>query len=238
MIVIVQKNVMSTTTTIKTNLNSVSNSCSSSLATLKEHIATCLQRWRRKHLSKKHNKDHNQETQVEQEDIHYKGKELHYHCRQHNNLNGWFARASNREYFDSKYQKFIFSQQQKSCGKTADFTTYSNKTGPRKYGRKVEIVAKLFSATLIAKPKKTSQKNSFQQTDDRTYSRFEEQVSIVNSTTTTAIPASNEMTITELTFLEIREEHPDLDSEIRSILTARAQNGATISEIRGKLCGI
>ncbi|XP_061388098.1 maternal effect protein oskar [Musca vetustissima] len=49
------------------------------------------------------------------------------------------------------------------------------------------------------------------------------------------------MVVSELTFLEIRDEYPDLDSEIRSILTARAQDGATISDIRDdyrKLTGL
>lgn len=40
------------------------------------------------------------------------------------------------------------------------------------------------------------------------------------------------MTIYEDTFVSIRDENPDIDSEIRGILVARAQTGATISEIR------
>ena len=235
MIIAIEKNVMSTTTTFKTNLNSVSNNCSSSLATLKEHITTCLQRWRQKHLSKK---QHNQEADVEQEEIHHRGKQFHCHCQQHNNSSRWFGRVSGIKSFNSKFQKFISSQQQQnSCNKTREFATHSDKTGPRRYGRKVEIVAKLFSATLIAKPKTTTKKDCSQQTEERTYCYFEEQINIVNSSTTSAIrncSTSDEMTVTELRFLEIRDEYPELDSEIRSILTARAQDGATISEIRGK----
>uniref|UniRef100_A0A1A9WH07 OSK domain-containing protein n=1 Tax=Glossina brevipalpis TaxID=37001 RepID=A0A1A9WH07_9MUSC len=49
------------------------------------------------------------------------------------------------------------------------------------------------------------------------------------------------MTIDYLNYLEIRDEYPDIDYEIRGILLARAQNGATIDEIRDdyqKLTGV
>ncbi|KAI9579750.1 maternal effect protein oskar [Glossina fuscipes] len=49
------------------------------------------------------------------------------------------------------------------------------------------------------------------------------------------------MTISSLDFLDVKEEYPEIDYEIRGILLARAQNGATIDEIRGdyqKLTGL
>uniref|UniRef100_A0A1I8MS01 HTH OST-type domain-containing protein n=1 Tax=Musca domestica TaxID=7370 RepID=A0A1I8MS01_MUSDO len=141
--------------------------------------------------------------------------------------------------------------------------------------RKVEIVAKLLSSTLVRTSNIststsshlgsyfTEQENYCSQrrrnSVDSAYHSVEEsfeifQSSITSSTTTLARDDNdeqhqqvveeenaNDMVVSELTFLEIRDEYPDLDSEIRSILTARAQDGATISDIRDdyrKLTGL
>lgn len=42
------------------------------------------------------------------------------------------------------------------------------------------------------------------------------------------------MTVGETSFCEIREEHPDIDQIIRSIVLARGKQGASIEEIRGE----
>lgn len=41
------------------------------------------------------------------------------------------------------------------------------------------------------------------------------------------------MVYNDTSFLKIREEFPNLEKEVRSLLLARAQDGATIAEIRG-----
>lgn len=43
------------------------------------------------------------------------------------------------------------------------------------------------------------------------------------------------MTVMHEAFLELRSAFPDLDAEVRSILLARSQEGATISDLKGKL---
>lgn len=44
------------------------------------------------------------------------------------------------------------------------------------------------------------------------------------------------MVYSSTSFLKIREEYPNLDKEVRSLLLAHAQEGATIAEIKGKRC--
>ncbi|XP_065354390.1 maternal effect protein oskar [Calliphora vicina] len=227
-----------TTTTFKTKFNSVSNGCS--LAALKEHITTCLQRWRQKHPTTKGHKE--QSTSQEEK--------CFCHCQL--NSNRWFGKHFCKEYsfiqrttvycksFNTKFQKLITPQQRANRNNT---TTVNDCKGPRKYGRKVEIVAKLLSTTLIAKAKTSATEDFGQQTDENIYRCFEEEIHVIQSTTTSSTTNiyGDAMTVTDLTFLELREEYPDLNSEIRSILTARAQEGMTISQIRDdyrKLTGL
>ncbi|XP_073830380.1 oskar [Musca autumnalis] len=136
--------------------------------------------------------------------------------------------------------------------------------GPQRIdNRKVEIVAKLLSSTLVRTSNiSTSTSNisryfaeqedyyrqSRRNSADSAYHSVEEsfeifQSSVTSSTTTLATnnEFADDMVLSELTFLEIRDEYPDLDTEVRSILTARAQDGATISDIRDdyrKLTGL
>lgn len=44
----------------------------------------------------------------------------------------------------------------------------------------------------------------------------------------------SDMTIMDNTYLGVRDEYPEIDSEIRAILLANAQNGITISSIKSK----
>lgn len=251
-----------TTNTFKTNLNGVLNGCSP--AALKQHITTCLQRWRQRHTSSgKTNKRHKQH----QQHLATTPQEEKCYCHCQHNTNKWFGKNSShhhhqqqQEYsfvqhttvycktFNSKFQKLFHSQQRNNKSNhqhhhhSHQNTSANDSKGPRKYGRKVEIVAKLLSTTLIAKAKTSSTEDFAQQTDDSVYRSFEEQINVIQSSTTSSTTTGyyyaydgSAMTITDLTFLELRQEYPDLDSEIRSILTARAQEGATISQIRGEL---
>nr|5A48_A Chain A, Maternal Effect Protein Oskar [Drosophila melanogaster]5A48_B Chain B, Maternal Effect Protein Oskar [Drosophila melanogaster] len=42
------------------------------------------------------------------------------------------------------------------------------------------------------------------------------------------------MTIIESNYISVREEYPDIDSEVRAILLSHAQNGITISSIKSE----
>lgn len=46
--------------------------------------------------------------------------------------------------------------------------------------------------------------------------------------------SGNDMTILEDTYMGVRDEYPDIDTEIRAILLANAQNGVTISSIKSE----
>ncbi|XP_046805267.1 maternal effect protein oskar [Lucilia cuprina] len=246
-----------TATTFKTKINSVSNGCS--LAALKEHITTCLQRWRQKHstnASERHTPAEGEHQQHTHSQHKQRPQEEKCYCHfQHKSNRCCFVKHKEFTflqrttlYINRKFHKLI-STHQRHVVNSRNSATVNDCKGPRQYGRKVEIVAKLLSTTLIAKAKTNSSSTATedfgQQTDDHhIYRCFEEQIQLVQSSTTSSTSdyyGDNAMTITDLTFLEIREEYPDLNSEIRSILTARAQDGASISEIRDdyrKLTGL
>ncbi|KAM7362286.1 oskar [Cochliomyia hominivorax] len=259
---------MSTTTrttttknTFKTNLNGVLNGCSP--AALKEHITTCLQRWRQRQTSSSSSNTKKSQKQYKSQQKAASLPEEKCYCRCQHSSSKWFGKHSNQDYsfikrttiycktFNSKFHKLFSTQQQQRTNKN-NSTSDCDSKGPRKYGRKVEIVAKLLSTTLIAKAKTSGREDFGQQTEERIYRNFEEQINVIQSSTTSSTTNyyygngndgenSDAMTITDLTFLELREEYPDINSEIRSILTARAQDGATISEIRDdyrKLTGL
>ncbi|XP_017856611.1 PREDICTED: maternal effect protein oskar [Drosophila arizonae] len=65
----------------------------------------------------------------------------------------------------------------------------------------------------------------------------EEELQIVArlfSSTLISSTLSSEMTIMDSTYIGVRDEHPEIDAEIRAILLANAQNGITISSIKNE----
>ncbi|XP_013106491.2 maternal effect protein oskar [Stomoxys calcitrans] len=257
------------TNTLKPDLNSVSNGRKNFLA-LKRHITTCIQRWRQKDPSKRLNKkckllaEHHQQNQQQQKE------EYQCSCQQRNSGNKWFRKYTCKEFFASSSLSNSFAQRctfnatninkvpfayQEKCFNS---TNHDYIEGPRKYGRKVEIVARLLSSTLIGRdadkpkppPKPTAEKSFViyrsqrRDSGDSAYHSVQDSLEIYhNFVTSTTVGATdiNKMTIPDLAFLQIRDEFPDLNSEIRSILLARAQEGATISQIRDdyrKLTGL
>lgn len=264
-------------TSIKSNLNSVSDGCN--LATFKRHITTCLQRWRHPSSRKlgKKSSEHQQQLQQEQE-------EIKCPCQQSSGVK-WFRKYKRKELFASFsssastnisfvqrttiYCKTLNAKLHRvlSTGSTTRHRSSSTiddlveEEGPHhsyqhpthQSGCEVEILAKLLSKTLVetadsststtttcsrsleniyTQHRRGSNDSAYHSVQDRFEFCFESSIS--STTTTTGIESVDAMTITDLTFLEIRDEYPDLDSEIRSILTTRAQDGATISDIRGK----
>ncbi|XP_022213619.2 maternal effect protein oskar [Drosophila obscura] len=73
--------------------------------------------------------------------------------------------------------------------------------------KQLQLVARLFSSTLIS---------------------TEENIACSYNSSS----SSSSMTIIESNYIEVREEYPDIDSEIRGILLANAQSGITISSIK------
>ncbi|SPP84428.1 maternal effect protein oskar [Drosophila guanche] len=73
--------------------------------------------------------------------------------------------------------------------------------------KQLELVARLFSSTLIS---------------------TQEEISCSYKS------SSSSMTIIESNYIGVREEYPEIDSEIRSILLANAQSGITISSIKNE----
>ncbi|XP_001359508.2 maternal effect protein oskar isoform X1 [Drosophila pseudoobscura] len=71
--------------------------------------------------------------------------------------------------------------------------------------KQLQLVARLFSSTLIS---------------------AKEEISCSYN--------SSSMTIIDSNYIEVREEYPEIDSEIRSILLANAQSGITISTIKNE----
>ncbi|XP_037943100.1 maternal effect protein oskar-like [Teleopsis dalmanni] len=71
--------------------------------------------------------------------------------------------------------------------------------------------------------------------------RKNSEVSVSTNTLHSLENTKSTMTIMDNEFMDIRDEFPDLDNEIRSILIARASHGATIAQIRDdylKITGI
>lgn len=65
----------------------------------------------------------------------------------------------------------------------------------------------------------------------------EEELQIVArlfSSTLISSTLSSDMTIMDSSYIGVRDEHPEIDAEIRAILLANAQNGITISSIKSK----
>ncbi|XP_075146702.1 oskar [Haematobia irritans] len=255
------------TTTIKRNSNSVSNGRRNFTA-LQEHITTCIKRWRQKDPSPKLSKnlcEHQPNPKKQQQ------KEVHQSSGQQSG-NKWFRKYKRKDFcvssstvstnsfvprctFNSKANKVPFSF---AFGEQRSISTIDDgKEGPRRYGRKVEIVSKLLSLTLIGREseantinaisKANSIENSLRQrrrsSADSAYHSISDSLEIFQNcvTSTLTLDKDVDMTVTDLTFLEVRDEYPDLDAEVRGILLARAQDGATISEIRDdyrKLTGL
>ncbi|XP_016961451.1 maternal effect protein oskar [Drosophila biarmipes] len=87
-------------------------------------------------------------------------------------------------------------------------------TGPS--SQHLQIVARLFSSTLIS-------------TKEISYSNHRYSCRSGKSES-----YSSNMTIIESNYIAVREEHPDIDKEIRAILLSHAQNGITISSIKSE----
>ncbi|KAH8265468.1 hypothetical protein KR038_008518 [Drosophila bunnanda] len=86
----------------------------------------------------------------------------------------------------------------------------------------LQIVARLFSSTLISTKEEEIISPSRSSNCNISYRSRKSQSYSVSST----------MTIIESNYREVRDEYPDIDAEIRAILLSHAQNGITISSIK------
>lgn len=200
--------------TIKSNLNGSSNGCN--LAALKKHINACLHRWGQKYIIK--NQQHAEEITIPKEKCNCRFQE---HLNRNLCKNCTFVQrvAACGKSLNTKVVQYLHTTQNINKDNSAIFKISE---GPRHYGRKVEIVAKLLSTALIG------------QTAVAAASEAGNELNISHSSASARDYNKKDMTITDVNFFELREEYPDLNSEVRGILTARAQEGATISQIRGK----
>ncbi|KAH8347292.1 hypothetical protein KR059_008283 [Drosophila kikkawai] len=86
----------------------------------------------------------------------------------------------------------------------------------------LQIVARLFSSTLISTKEEEIIATSRSSNCNTSYTRRKSQSYCSTST----------MTIIEGNYREVRDEYPDIDAEVRAILLSHAQNGITISSIK------
>ncbi|XP_016978919.2 maternal effect protein oskar [Drosophila rhopaloa] len=82
--------------------------------------------------------------------------------------------------------------------------------------QQLQIVARLFSSTLVSTEEITyhTNINSYKSRKSQSY--------------------DCDMTIIESNYIAVREEYPDIDTEVRAILLSHAQNGITISNIKSE----
>ncbi|KAH8351164.1 hypothetical protein KR084_008507 [Drosophila pseudotakahashii] len=83
-------------------------------------------------------------------------------------------------------------------------------------GQQLQIVARLFSSTLISTKEIHYNNNSYSYKSRKSESY------------------NSNMTIIESNYITVREEFPDIDAEVRAILLSHAQNGITISNIKSE----
>ncbi|KAM8703523.1 hypothetical protein ACLKA7_008189 [Drosophila subpalustris] len=175
--------------TFRSEFNSVPNTYTDRLTALKKKLTTCFQQWR--HQLHKH---HHQPKQ--------RGSGQFYKIF----LQADCSILGEKVTYLQKFRK-VFTARQNLAG-----TRPAPESQPEsvklirqeeEQEQKLQIVATLFSSTLISK---YSSKNSI----------------------------SSDMTIMEDTYMWVRDEHPEIDAEIRAILLAHAQNGITISSIKNE----
>jgi len=194
--------------TFRSNLNSVSNT--SGLTNFKQRLATCLKNWRRRTFI------HYQEQ--------YNRKHEHLLWQNFRKENPRFYIYLKENIFKYNTTEQIQQLKEKICKlfwskKKSPSSSYTNETKPEK----VEIIAKLVATSLLtATTTKTSSTSKETNLEEKSYHSIEEQV--YNNI---------RMTILDSSIYTIRSEYPEIDSEIRGILLARCQEGATIAEIRG-----
>lgn len=121
----------------------------------------------------------------------------------------------------------------------------------RRYGRRVEIVAKLLSVSLIGDELEYAKNDAINQClgdkcdqtlETETETNRYKKPQLEGEVATKQFCEDEErehqrfpgMVYSDTCFLNIREEYPNLDKEVRSLLLTHAQYGATISEIIGK----
>ncbi|XP_017071884.2 maternal effect protein oskar isoform X1 [Drosophila eugracilis] len=122
--------------------------------------------------------------------------------------------------FSEKLQK-IFKSARKSESpelRRVPLSTHDQQTSGQS-SQQLQIVARLFSSTLISTKEITFNnhtKNSFSYKCRKSEGY------------------SSNMTIIEGNYIDVREENPDIDAEVRAILLTHAQNGITISSIKSE----
>nr|Q24741.1 RecName: Full=Maternal effect protein oskar [Drosophila virilis]AAA28426.1 oskar [Drosophila virilis] len=198
--------------TFRSEFNSVPNTYNQRLTALKKKLTTCFQQWRQQLL-----KLHQQQQQPKQQQQQQQHQSQHQHQQQKQKQRGSehfyniFVRAdcsilSEKVTYLRKFKRIFTARQNLASARTA--ATAASAKQPvlgRCIGQEeqqLQIVASLFSSTLISKH------------------------------SSSASITSSSMTIMDNTYIGVRDEYPDIDTEIRSILLANAQNGITISSIK------
>lgn len=175
--------------TFRSEFNSVPNTTRSDrLTALREKLTTCFQQWRQQ-LLKSSSHPHPQKQRAGGQ---FYNIFLHAEC---------FAQGEKVTYF-RKFRK-IFTARKAAAARAQEAQFVEEQLEQQE----LQIVATLFSSTLISK---------------------------YSSKSSSSGSSGNDMTIMEDTYMGVRDEYPDIDTEIRAILMANAQNGITISSIKSK----
>lgn len=193
--------------TFRSEFNSVPNTYNQRLTALKKKLTTCFQQWRQQ-LLKLHQQQ--QPKQQQQQPQHQHQQQKQRGSEQFYNI---FVRAdcsilSEKVSYLRKFKRIFTTRQNLASARTT--ATAASAKQPvlgrciSQEEQQLHIVARLFSSTLISKH------------------------------SSSASITSSSMTIMDNTYIGVRDEYPDIDTEIRSILLANAQNGITISSIKSK----
>lgn len=182
--------------TFRSESNSVPNTTRSDrLTALREKLTTCFQQWRQQLLK----------------------SSSHPHPQKQRGAGGQFytiflraecSAVGEKVTYFRKFRK-IFTARKEAAAARAPEAQFVEKQleQVQEQEQELQIVATLFSSTLISK---------------------------YNSKSSNSGSSGNDMTIMEDTYMGVRDEYPDIDTEIRAILMANAQNGITISSIKSK----
>lgn len=174
--------------TFRSEFNSVPNTTRSDrLTALREKLTTCFQQWRQQLLNPSHPHPQKQRAGGQFYNIFLRAE-----C---------FALGEKVTYF-RKFRKIFTARKAAAAARAPESQLVEEQLEQQE---QLQIVATLFSSTLISKYSSKSSSSS-----------------------------GNDMTIMEDTYMGVRDEYPDIDSEIRAILMANAQNGITISSIKSK----
>ncbi|KAH8417332.1 hypothetical protein KR222_008880 [Zaprionus bogoriensis] len=196
--------------TLRSESHSVPNTtCSDRLTALKDKLTTCFQHWR-------------QQLLLHHSHSRYRSRShFQFHSQKKPRAGSGgafydiFVRANCSVFGEKvtylrKFRKVFAArkaaaQSQAEPGAEPVFGKRICQVTGQQEQEQLQIVATLFSSTLISQHSSSSHSN-----------------------------LSSDMTIMEDTYLGVRDEYPDIDAEIRAILLAHAQNGITISSIKNE----